>query len=277
VSLGVRNEGDRLKRVVVCAPTREYALVDDPVAQNFQEVPDSGRALAAHAALRRVLEEAGSVVHAVPELSGHPNSVFVRDVALGVPGGFVRLRMGLPARRGEDAWMARELGALGIGGVGSIEPPGLLEGGDVFLMGSVALVGLSSRANAEGVRQLGRLLEPFGCRVRTVQVPEPYFHLGSILSPVGPARVACVARTLPPSFLAGLDVIEAPVEQGGGPATANVLCLGPNEVLADGTESPRTLDALSAAGVRVRTLDLSEFSKGSGGPTCLVLPLERSE
>jgi dimethylargininase len=201
--------------------------------------------------------------------------VFVRDVALATPAGYLQLRMGLPARRGEDAWMAGQLGALGVERGGAIESPGRLEGGDVFLMGKIALVGLSSRANAEGVRQLEQLLAPFGCRVRAVEVPAPHFHLGSILSPVGPERVLCVAGTLPAAFLAGLDVIEAPAARGEGPATANVLCLGSDEVLADAAERPRTLEALDAARVRVHTVELSEFAKGSGGPTCLVLPLER--
>jgi dimethylargininase len=259
---------------VVCPPAREYTRVDDPVRQNFVEVPDGSRARAEHAELRHALEAAGVIVDDVPELAGHPNSVFVRDVALGVPGGFVRLSMGLPARRGEDAWLAAHLSKLGVPDAGRIEPPGLLEGGDVFLMGDVALVGLSPRANPEGVRQLSGILEPLGCRVRTAPVPLPYFHLGSILSPVGPARVVCIAGTLPTEFLAGLDVIEAPADPTR-PATANVLCLATDEVLADATESPRTLDALAAAGVRVRTLGLGEFAKGSGGPTCLVLPIER--
>jgi dimethylargininase len=274
VGAGLRSEGDALRRAVVCSPAREYTKVDDPVRQNFVEVPDGERAQAEHTQLRDALAAAGVIVEDVPELADHPNSVFVRDVALGVPGGFVRLSMGLPARRGEDAWLASHLSRLGVPAVGQIEPPGLLEGGDVFIMGDVALVGLSPRANPEGVRQLARILEPLECHVRTAQVPAPYFHLGSILSAVGPARVVCIAGTLPSEFLAGLDVIEAPADPAR-PATANVLCLRSDEVLADATESPRTLDALAAAGVRIQTLGLEEFAKGSGGPTCLVLPIER--
>lgn len=273
MSTGTRNEGDPIRRVVVCAPKREYVRVDDPVRQNFQQVPDEKRASEEHAALRRLLAGAGAEVNELTELADHPNSVFVRDVALAVPGGFVRLRMGLPARSGEEHWMADHLVRLGVPEVGRIQAPGLLEGGDVFLMGDIALVGISPRANAEGVDQLTRLLAPLGIRVRTAQVPAPHFHLGSVLSPVGPGRVVCVAGMLPKSFLAGLDVIEAPAQPPS--ATANVLCLRSGEVLADATESPRTLDALAAAGVRVHTLSLAEFAKGSGGPTCLVLPLVR--
>ena len=101
----------------------------------------------------------------------------------------------------------------------------------------------------------------------------PALHLGSVLSPVGPGRVVAIEGTLPPDFLADLEVIMAP--RPSADATANVLCIRDNDVLADARESPATLDALDEAGVRVRTLDLSEFGKGSGGPTCLVLPLRR--
>jgi dimethylargininase len=268
-----KSEGDALRAAVVCAPDVEYTRVDDTVRQNFVRVPDPDASREQHARLRAALAEHGARVHEVPELSAHPNSVFVRDVALVTPEGFVRLRMGLPARSGEEAWLEGHLIALGLPRVGAIEPPGTLEGGDVFLLDDVALVGLSPRANAEGARQLARLLEPMGYRVRTAPVFPPALHLGSVLSPVGPGRVVVVEGTLPADFLEGLDVIGAP--RVGVDASANVLCLADNEVLADAGECPATLEALDGAGVSVRTLELSEFAKGSGGPTCLVLPVGR--
>ena len=268
-----KSEGDVLRRVLVCPPLREYTCVDDTVKQNFVEVPCADVACAQHTALRRALADAGAEVVQVRELDCHPNSVFVRDVALMTPEGFIRLRMGLAARSGEEVWMSEHLKKAAVPEIGRIDAPGTLEGGDVFLMNGVALVGLSARANPEGARQLGRILGSMGYTVRTTAVPPPALHLGSVLSPVGPDRVVYVAGTLPDDFLDGLDVIEAPRDKPD--ATANVLCLAEGRVLADARESPGTLDALDAAGVQVETLDLSEFGKGSGGPTCLVLPLAR--
>jgi dimethylargininase len=269
----LRNEGDPLRRVVVCSPDREYTRVQDTRRQNFLEVPDAGLALMQHESFRRLLESEGVEVIRVTELRSHPNSVFVRDVALGTPGGFVTLSMGLEARIGEEAWISEALATLGVPAMGTIRAPGTLEGGDVFLMGDLALVGLSQRANAEGAGQLAALLAPLGYRMRTARIPPPHFHLGSVLSPVGPSRVVAVAGMLSDDFLRGLDVI--PVPARGGEATANALCLRDGRVVADPEESPGTVEALEAAGVSVLTLDLSEFRKGSGGPTCLALPLER--
>jgi dimethylargininase len=247
--------------------------VDSITRQNFVEVPRAEAASAQHQALHDALQGAGTEVTKITELQGHPNSVFVRDVALIVPDGFIRLRMGLAARSGEESWMADHLASLGLIEVGRIRTPGTLEGGDVFLVGKVALVGLSERANGDGAGQLATLLAPMGYEVRTTPVPPPALHLGSVLSPVGAERVVAIDGTLPSEFLEGLDVIVAPRDKPD--ATANVLCLGEGRVLADARESPRTLDALGRAGVDVRTLDLSEFGKGSGGPTCLALPLAR--
>ena len=54
-----------------------------------------------------------------------------------------------------------------------------------------------------------------------------------------------------------------------------MICLGPDEVIADESESGPTIAALESAGVMVHPLDLSEFRTGGGGPSCLILPLER--
>jgi len=247
--------------------------VDCTTRQNFVEVPCATDACKQHAALRLALAQAGAEVLEIDELEGHPNSAFVRDVALVTPEGFLRLRMGLPARSGEEAWVADYLGALGMPEIGRLEAPATLEGGDVFLLGDLALIGVSERANAEGVTQLKRALEPMGYQVRTTPIVPPALHLGSVLSPVGEERMVCIEGTLPVDFLESLDVIWAPRDKPD--ATANVLCLGEGDVLADSRESPRTLEALDRAGVTVRRLDLSEFGKGSGGPTCLALPLQR--
>ena len=63
-----------------------------------------------HAAYLRALEEAGVAVTVLPPLESHPDSVFVEDTALCMPGLAVLLRPGAPSRRGEaggDAPRAR--------------------------------------------------------------------------------------------------------------------------------------------------------------------------
>jgi len=271
----LRDEGDRLSRVVISTPRREYFQISDPRAHNVNQVADPVRTQAQHGELVAAMEWSGAVVLDAPELSGHPNSVFTRDVSLVTPRGYVQLRMGLPSRRGEEAWMASFLESSGEPRAGAIEPPGTVEGGDVILAGRVAFVGHSERTNAEGARQLSEILRKMDYDVRVARLAreEGYLHLGGAMSAIAPERVVACRRDTPAGFFDGFDVVWV---ERRGPSSANVICLGPNEVLANEAENLETMEALDAKGARVQGVDLSEFRKGAGGPTCLILPLERN-
>ncbi len=167
--------------------------------------------------------------------------------------------------------MARVLASKGEPCAGEIERPGTVEGGDVILGGAIAFVGHSERTNADGVRQVAELLQKMGIQVRVADV-DGYLHLGGAMSAIAPDRIVAVRGDYPPGFFKGFDVVWV---EKRGPSTGNVICLGPNEVLANEAENRETMDALDARGVAVHGVDLSEFRKGAGGPTCLILPLER--
>ena len=268
----LRNEGDRLKRVVVCSPGEEYFNVEDLRTQNMNEIPDRNRTKEQYATLKAAIEAFGCEVIDVDELSGHPNSVFTRDVALSTPNGYIRLRMGLEARRGEEGWMAEILGSLGEPCAGEIEAPGSVEGGDVILAGSVAFVGRSGRTNEEGVRQLSDLLHQMGYEMRVVPVKSTSLHIGGLMSAIGPNRILCCRDAFPEDFFKGFNTIRIPCH---GPSNGNVICLAENEVIANSAENMETIGILESRGVNVHAIDLSEFRKGAGGPTCLILPVDR--
>ncbi len=260
-----------LRRVIVCPPGREYITYNDPRVHNIAEPADLARAQAQHAHLREVLARYGAEVISIPELPGHPNSVFTRDPVVVTPRGFVELRMGLPTRRGEEAWLSRHLEDMAVPRAGRIEPPGSLEGGDVILAGRVAFLGISSRSNEHGVRQMKRLLEYMGYEVRVAPVPAPHLHLGGAMSMVAPDRVLACTGAFPVGFFVGFDLIEVPTDDF---VSGNVICLRPDEVIVEASHVA-VADRLRRAGIEVHVLDLSEFIKGSGGPTCLILPMAR--
>jgi dimethylargininase len=268
----LRDEGERLRRVVVSTPRREYFRVSDPRAHNVYQVADPARTQAQHGELVKALARSGAAVIDAPELEGHPNSVFTRDVSLATPRGYVELRMGLPTRRGEESWMASHLESGGEPRAGAIEAPGTVEGGDVILAGRVAFVGHSERTNGEGVRQLSAILENMDYDVRVAKV-EGCLHLGGAMSAIAPGRVVACRGEYPAGFFDGFDVVWI---EKRGPSAGNVICLGPNEILANEAENVETMEALDAKGARVEGIDLSEFRKGAGGPTCLILPVERA-
>lgn len=267
----LKNEGHILTRVVVCSPLKEYFSVDDLESQNILETADPELALNQHLILQKLLEDFGAEVLDQQELPDHPNSVFTRDASLITPEGYIHLRMGLEARRGEPEWMSEILESLDEPCAGRIEPPGTVEGGDVILAGSTAFVGLSARSNRSGVDQLGSLLKRMGYGLRVLPIPSPYLHIGSLMSVIGPEAVCCARGLFPADFFRGFDVIEVDCET---PVTCNIICLGESDLLAV-SGNLTAAEALEKRGYRVLLLDLSEFLKGDGGPTCLILPLER--
>jgi dimethylargininase len=267
----LRNEGDRLSRVVVCTPGDGYCHVTDLQKHNILQSPDPNLAVQQHNRLKSRLAEFGAEVIDVPELVNHPNSVFTRDAALCTPDGYIRLRLGLETRRGEEEWMSQVLDSLGEPCVGEIKAPGTVEGGDVILAGSVAFIGHSVRTNYQGVEQLAAFLSAMDYDVRVISLPDSILHLDKAMMLVGQDRSLHCRGFIPDDRLRGFDTIEILCT---GRTTANVICLGENEVILEHSNH-KIAEKLKAQGLIVHELELSEFVKGSGGPNCLIMPVER--
>lgn len=270
----VKNEGDRLTKVIVCTPQKEYFHIENLIAQNIHEIADKEKTIYQHDQLKNILKIFGAEVIDIPELTGHPNSVFTRDVSLITPRGYIQLRMGLKARRGEEKWMAAYLEKLGIPCLGEIKPSGFIEGGDIILAGNIVFVGVASRTNEEGLNQLSAMLSKMDYEIRTTPISDAYLHIGGAMSAIGPNRILCCAEVFPEGFFTGFETIEVP-HQNYKPSVGNVICLQENEVIANSAENMEAIRILESQGVKVHHLDLTEFRKGAGGPSRLILPVER--
>ncbi len=268
----VRNEGDKLKRVIVCEPKREYFEVANPKEHNIGQVANRAKAIDEHRKLQAALKASGSQVVNLKELPGHPNSVFVRDTSLVTPKGYIKLRMGLRTRRGEEAWAAAALDSLEVPCAGEIVEPGTVEGGDIILAGKVAFVGRSERTNGSGVRQLSQLLAGMDYEVRTIILPPAHLHVGGAMSVASPDTILCYQDMFPKDFFRGFTTIEI---SENDVSSANIISQGNKAVIVEKSNAAGGR-SLSQAGFTVHSVDLSEFLKGRGGPSCLILPVDRS-
>jgi len=268
----IRNEGDTLRRVILAAPTSEYTSLDDLARHNFSKIPDKNRAINQHAYLRDLIASFDVEVITVSELEGHPNSVFVRDVAVITPDGAVMMNMGLESRRNEEHWMEQEFSKQHIPIAARITDPATAEGGDVILADDVAFVGNSSRTNEVGTDQVARVLLRMGYRVRIAHIPSPYLHIGGAMSVVAPRRILCTENVFPETYFDGFETITVPQSDF---SSGNVITIRPNEVIAH-IANQATIDILRKHNVIVHDIDLSEFIAGAGGPSCLILPIVRN-
>jgi dimethylargininase len=139
--------------LITCSPGPSYFNPINLPDHNIFYISDIQRSMEQHAALTRLIEQSGVEVINLLELPGHPNSVFTKDTAICTPQGYIRVRMGLPSRMGEEQWIAEALEKLGVHCIGMIEDPGTAEGGDVILAGTVAFIGQSNRTNPSGIEQ----------------------------------------------------------------------------------------------------------------------------
>ena len=264
------DEGKRLTKVITCSPKHEYFHIDDPAAHNIIEVSNPEKAMRQHSKLRTVLKSFGSEVINVDEYVGHPNSVFTRDTALVTPHGYVKLNLGIETRKGEERWMARILDSLNEPCAGEIIEPGTIEGGDVILCGSVAFIGRTQRTNGKGIEQLSRILHKMDYDVRTVKLPDINLHLDQVIGVLGPGYLIYCQELFTTRFFEGFDTVKSSCKE----FNANFICLGKEEIIAPAA-NVEVVNLAQEHGVKVHSIDLSEFAKGSGGPNCLIMPVVR--
>nr|AMQ24260.1 arginine deiminase [Trichomonadida sp. LN-2016a] len=83
------------------------------------------------------------------------NLTFTRDQQITTAKGLVIGRFGAPQRRTENRLMEHVWNQLGVPIIGTIDPPGCLEGGDFIpLSADVCLLGVGLRTNVEAAQQL---------------------------------------------------------------------------------------------------------------------------
>ena len=204
-------------------------------------------------------------------------SVYVRDPLITVPGGAIIGRLAVRMRRGEEADITRQIAADGMPILATITGTATLEGGSfVKLRPGLAALGSSIRCNEEGAQLLRDQLARLGWDLLIVPLPGYTIHLDLHLAMVDVDKAIVDPAGLPFWFLRKLDKlgIKAINPDPGEAWSVNALCLKPGRVLmADG--SPRTAEALSAAGVEVVTIPYDELHKNGGGIHCSTMELVR--
>ncbi len=213
-----------------------------------------------HRAYEKLLGELGASVISLPAEPSLPDSMFVEDPAIVLDEVAVIMPLGTASRRPEATSLAQALAKFRK--LEYVTPPGLMEGGDILRVGRKLLAGLSSRTNAEGIRQLQAILKPHGYEVIAVPVTA-CLHLKSAVTHVGGETLLANRAWFDPAPLAGYQWIEVAPEE---PHAANALALGGKVIFP--ASFPRTRARLEAGGFQVVPLDISELQKAESGLTC---------
>ena len=222
---------------------------------------DVPRAREQHAAYLAALRAAGLTIDLLPADEAHPDCCFVEDTAVILDGATLITNPGAPSRRGECPAIAAALAPhLELQ---TMTAPAHLDGGDVLRIGDTLYVGRSSRTDAAGIAALAAFAEPHRLTVRSVPLAAG-LHLKSVVTLVDPHTLVLLADTVDPTAFTGLEILETREPPG-----ANVLALGSRVLVA--AAAPQTAARLTAHGLDVVVLDISEFTRGDGAFTCLSL------
>jgi dimethylargininase len=214
-----------------------------------------------HEAYCRVLESLGIELITLEPEPAYPDAYFVEDTAVVTRDVAVITNPGADTRRGETATIEPVLARYRK--TFRIHPPGILDGGDVLLLGSHAAIGISERTNEHGARQLGWILATYGYTWSTVPVSDG-LHLKSSVNVVG-ANTLLVSKAFeraePLEAYRKIVVVEEEAY------ACNTLFLNGYLIMPAGY--PETKRVLEETGSPVVELDVSEVRKMDGGLTCL--------
>jgi dimethylargininase len=289
-SYGAQSMTAQLRKVLVREPPAAMGSAN-PSDWGYRGSINLSTARAEHAALVKLLVAEGVEVHVLGECPEEfPDSVFAFDASLVTRGGAILMRMGKVLRRAETDLHRRLYERADVPILGGIEPPGVMEAGDVLWVNErLVVVGRGFRTNDAGILQLQHLLEPLGVEVDVVDLPayggpEHCMHLMSLVSILGPDLALVEIAHAPVRLLqllerSGICILAAPPDEffSSNTVSANVLVLSARRCVTI-AGMPRTRELLEGHDCVVMTFPGAELClKAEGGPTCLTRPLLRAE
>ena len=221
-----------------------------------------------HAEYEGCLEHLGCELLRLPEQPDLPDAVFVEDTAVVLDEVAVITRPGAASRRPEIESVAAALKPLRP--LLQINAPGMMDGGDVLVMGKDIYVGLSGRSNQHAINQMQQLLNPYGYRVHSVEV-HGCLHLKSAVTAVAANTILVHPNWIDHDAFAQHRIIGVHPDEA---YAANGLLIG--ETVVYPTSFPRTAERLSKQGIRIESIDLSELAKAEGAVTCCSLVFTQS-
>ena len=244
------------------------AIIDCELTFVARQPIDLSKARAQHRAYEQLLEEVGARVISLPAEPALPDSMFVEDPAIVLDELAVILPLGTKSRQPEAESLATALSPFRK--LVYITAPGMMEGGDILRINRTLYVGLTTRTNPEGIRQLAAILAPHNYKVVAVPVTG-CLHLKSAVTHIGRNTLLANRPWFDSSSFEGCNWLDVAPEE---PHAANALAIGDTVIFP--ASFPRTRARIEAAGVHVTALDISELQKAESGLTCSSLLFENT-
>ena len=225
---------------------------------------DVERACSQHERYVAALKEIGIEVVIFPALEECPDAPFVEDTTVVFDHVAVACPNKEKSRQREGASIHAEIKKYRH--IKTLPQSVILDGGDVLNTEDKIFIGISSRTNLEAVDALAKFA---GKPVVPVEVILG-LHLKTAVSYLGNNTLVLDPSSVNANALTGFKWIET-----GKPDryAANCLSIGNTVLMARG--SNRVANKIREEGFKTIELDMSEFEKANGGPTCLSIVFKK--
>jgi dimethylargininase len=239
------------------------------ITRSNEGAPDVALALRQHRAYCEALADCGLQVTTLPADPAYPDSCFVEDPAVVTARGAIAARSSAPSRRGEVESIIAALRGW-YPDIARMTAPGTLDGGDICEADGHFLIGLTSRTNEEGARQLAEFLEALGYRSSLIDLRNirRLLHLKTGMTYLGDGRLLLASDVPTGEALRPYERIVVPEAER---YAANCIRINDRVLIAAG--HPEVVDTLEGLGYDTLPVELSEFRKMDGSLTCLSLRL----
>ena len=221
---------------------------------------DAEKAQTQHQLYVDALNQIGVKVIFIHIIEKQPDGVFIEDTALIFENEAFLCSMGAKSRREERISVLPELEKLLT--VEIIQPPIIVDGGDVIQTEDTLFIGISGRTNQTAV-------DFFRSRQKKKVVPVPIsgcLHLKTATTFIGRNTMIVDPEKVDSSFFSGFNIIRTSPPEA---YSSNVLAIGDSIIMAKGY--PNLAKTLTQQGFEVLPTPMSEFKKADGGVTCLSL------
>lgn len=248
-------------QVIVKRPSKTYVnglTTSDLGAVNYELL------LEQYEAYVHALEKCKVYINHLQEDERFPDSTFVEDTAVVTADFAVLMNPGAKTRNGEIHAILPEL-EKHYKTIYQIEGPGFIDGGDVLQADQVFYIGLSERTNAEGARQLQKILEEEKYTVHIIPLQQ-FFHLKTGIAYLGNNKMVIAGEYVENPLFEQYEKIIIPEEDQ---YSANCIVVNDFVLIPKGFE--QTKQKIEEAGFEVIELNMSEFQKQDGGLSCLSL------
>lgn len=217
-----------------------------------------------HADYVKTLQDCGLKVTVLRPDEHYPDSCFIEDVALCTPHCAIITNPGAETRKGEIDAMPLILKRF-FSVIEYITEPGILDAGDVMMVGDHYFIGLSKRTNETGAKQLISILKKHKMSGSVVPL-EKVLHLKTGVAYLEDnTLLACGEFVSKPEFK-DFTILEIPEDES---YAANSIRVNDKVIIPKGF--PKTKEIIGKAGFKVVEVDVSEFEKLDGGLSCLSL------